>query len=136
MSIAPYALCLCRTFAARVMVPIQVSFSLLGPEILQQIHNHLSPIPFEISNLGRELLERRYALIVTIRGKHRADRAISVSGLIFISRSTFLTRKECLKMTLPCVRGRERSMKRWTDVAQDYMRANGLVTKDIANRAR
>ncbi|CAK1593075.1 unnamed protein product [Parnassius mnemosyne] len=43
---------------------------------------------------------------------------------------------KCLDMTLPGARSRGRPKKRWLDVVQDDMRANGLVVRDAEDRAK
>ncbi|CAK1592911.1 unnamed protein product [Parnassius mnemosyne] len=43
---------------------------------------------------------------------------------------------KCLDMTLPGARSRGRPKKRWLDVVQDDMRANGLDVRDAEDRAK
>ncbi|CAG9559617.1 unnamed protein product [Danaus chrysippus] len=43
---------------------------------------------------------------------------------------------KCLNMTVPGARSRGRPKRRWLDVVQDDMRANGLHKKDAEDRAK
>ncbi|XP_049865475.1 centrosome-associated protein CEP250 [Pectinophora gossypiella] len=45
-----------------------------APQVLQQLHSQLSPVPEEVVSLGAEMMARRIDLLNILRGKHRADR--------------------------------------------------------------
>lgn len=46
-----------------------------GPQVLQQLHSQLNPIPEEVLGVGAEIMARRIDLLNLLRGKHRTDRA-------------------------------------------------------------
>ncbi|CAK1598604.1 unnamed protein product [Parnassius mnemosyne] len=54
----------------------------------------------------------------------------------FLRRPASCVGNKCLDMTLPGTRSRGRPKKRWLDVVQDDMRANGLVVRDAEDRAK
>lgn len=56
-----------------------MSAYLTGPQILQQLHGQLNPIPEDVLGMGAELMARRIDLLNLLRGKYRSDRSSYVT---------------------------------------------------------
>ncbi|XP_028177277.1 myosin-7B-like isoform X3 [Ostrinia furnacalis] len=61
---------------------------LFGPQVLQQLHAQLNPIPEEVLGMGAEIMARRIELLNLLRGKHRTDRATYLTNLEWKTKNT------------------------------------------------
>lgn len=50
-----------------------------GPQILQQLHGQLNPIPEDVLSMAAELMARRIDMLNLLRGKYRSDRSSYVT---------------------------------------------------------